>query len=56
LTVTLVNRFQATALDYRLLRVIKLLLVSFLPLSVLVLLGQLPGNGMLREYGYWWLC
>ena len=36
LTVTLVNRLQATALDYRLLRVIKLLLFCSLPLAGLV--------------------
>ena len=53
---TLVNRLQATALDYRLLRVIKLLLLSSLPLSGLVLLDQLPGNSMLQGSGYWWLC
>ncbi|MEE2685337.1 MAG: metallophosphoesterase [Planctomycetota bacterium] len=52
----LVNRLQATALDYRLLRLLKLLLVSSLPLSGLVLLGQLPGNRMLEGSGYWWLC
>jgi len=54
--VALVNRLQATALDYRLLRLLKLLLVSSLPLSGLVLLGQLPGNRMLEGSGYWWLC
>ena len=56
LTVTLVNRVQATALDYRLLRVIKLFLLLSLPLAGLALLEQLPGNTRAGTRPYWWLC
>jgi predicted MPP superfamily phosphohydrolase len=56
LCVTIINRLQATALDYRLLRAIKLLLASSLALLGLVIVRHLPAGWNDAVAPYWWLC